>query len=70
MKKSFDAVKFMRKRRKQADDEDSGLDWMARRRKIRKLLAGDPLWENLMDRVTGDAGEQTRQNNDRAARTT
>jgi len=43
MKKSFDAVAWMRARREEIDREDKGLTWSERRDKTRKLLRNDPL---------------------------
>jgi len=51
MKKSFDAVDWMRKRRIEIDRETEGLSWQDRRRKIRESLKGDPLWERLKGRT-------------------
>lgn len=47
MKKSFDAVAWMRERRVEIDRETEGLSWRERRRKIQESLRGDPLWERL-----------------------
>ena len=51
MKKSFDAVGWMRKRRTEIDKEDQGLSWEEKMGKTRKLLENDPLWHRLRDRL-------------------
>jgi hypothetical protein len=51
VKKSFDAVTWMRKRRTEIDEEDKGLSWEEKRDKTRKLLEKDPLWLRLKNRV-------------------
>ena len=43
MRKGFDAVAFMRRRREEIDREDEGLTWEERVRKTRELLRNDPL---------------------------
>lgn len=52
MKKSFDAVGWMRKRRMEIDRETEGLSWEERSQRIRKSLEGDPLWERLKNCTT------------------
>jgi len=47
MKKRFDAVEFMRKRRREIDEEDALLTWKERSAKTRKTLERDPLWQRL-----------------------
>ncbi len=47
MKKVFDAVAWMRKRREEIDKEDQGLSWEEKHEKTRKLLEKDPLWQTL-----------------------
>jgi len=51
MKKSFDTVAWMRRRRTEIDEEDKGLSWIERHKKTRKLLERDPLWERLKSRL-------------------
>ena len=50
MKKTFDAVTWMRKRREEIDKEDQGLSWEEKHEKTRKLLEKEPLWPNLRKR--------------------
>ncbi len=59
MKKDFDAVAFMRKRRAEIDDEDAGLTWEERSVKTRALLEDDPLCLRLRERHVraGDRGQ-------------
>lgn len=51
MKKSFDAVGWMRKRRTEIDKEDQGLSWEEKLEKTRKLLENDRLWLRLKNRL-------------------
>ena len=51
MKKTFDAVAWMRKRRMEIDEEDQGLSWVEKRKKTRELLERDPLWHRLKNRL-------------------
>ena len=51
MKKTFDAVAWMRKRRIEIDEEDKGLSWEEKREKTRRLLEKDPLWLRLKGRL-------------------
>ena len=51
MKKTFDAVAWMRKQRMEIDEEDKGLSWEEKRAKTRKLLEKDPLWLRLKGRL-------------------
>ena len=51
MKKTFDAVAWMRKRREEIDKEDEGLSWEEKHKKTRKLLEKDPLWQSLRKRL-------------------
>lgn len=55
MKKSFDAVAWMRQRRAAIDKEDKGLTWEEKSRKTLGVLEGDPLWERLKSRVVEPA---------------
>jgi len=59
MKKTFDAVGFMRKRRTEIDEEDAALTWEERTAKTRKLLENDPLWRRLQKRVVQTGGIRT-----------
>ena len=43
MKKTFDAVAWMRKRREEIDKEDQGLSWEEKHEKTRKLLEKEML---------------------------
>jgi hypothetical protein len=51
MKKTFDAVAWMRRRRCEIDKEDEGLTWEERSRKTIALLEGNPRWERLKKRA-------------------
>ena len=51
MKKTFDAVAWMRRRRGEIDKEDQGLSWEEKHEKTRKLLEKDPLWQSLRERL-------------------
>lgn len=51
MKKTFDAVTWMRRRRAEIDDEDQGLSWEEKHEKTRRLLEKDPLWLRLKERL-------------------
>lgn len=51
MKKTFDAIAWMRKRRMQIDEEDRDLSWEEKRKKTRRLLDKDPLWQRLKNRL-------------------
>lgn len=43
MKKTFDAVQWMRQRRAQIDEEDRGLSWDEKRQKTRECVLRDPI---------------------------
>jgi hypothetical protein len=51
MKKTFDAVDWMRARRAKIDEEDRNLSWVEKREKTRQLLEIDPLWRRLKSRA-------------------
>ncbi len=51
MKKNFDAVTWMRKRRTEIDEDDRELSWEEKRQKTRHLLERDPLWLKLKERL-------------------
>ena len=55
MKKTFDAVAWMRKRRAEIDKEDQGVSWKEKDEKTRRLLEADPLWIRLKTRVVKSA---------------
>ena len=55
MKKTFDAVAWMRKRRAEIDKEDHGLSWKEKHEKTLRLLKVDPLWIKLKARVVESA---------------
>lgn len=43
MKKTFDAVQWMRQRRTEIDIEDRGLSWEEKRCKTHDIIIGDPI---------------------------
>ncbi|HPO16621.1 MAG TPA: hypothetical protein PLI09_24505 [Candidatus Hydrogenedentes bacterium] len=43
MKKTFDAVAWMRRRREEIDLEDQGLTWEDKRQKTHNIVLRDPL---------------------------
>ena len=51
MKKSFDAVAWMRERRRQIEEEDRGLTWAERSRKTRQIVLRDPVLGKLCRNV-------------------
>src|SRR4030042_1173213 len=51
VKKIFDAVGWMRKRREEIDKEDEGLSWEEKNEKTRKLIEQEPLWFSLKKRL-------------------
>lgn len=51
MKKKFDAVSWMRKKRELIDKEDSELTWEEKEQKTHSVVANDPLWQKLKTRV-------------------
>lgn len=59
MKKTFDAVAWMRKRRAEIDKEDEGLSWKEKEEKTRRLLKADPLWIRLKGRVVESADDSS-----------
>lgn len=44
MNKPFDAVAWMRKRRAEIEEQDSGLTWEERTQRTMERLKDDPLW--------------------------
>jgi hypothetical protein len=55
MKKTFDAVAWMRARRANIDEEDRELSWEEKRKKTGRLLETDPLWLRLKNRIVEPA---------------
>ncbi|MBI2059225.1 MAG: hypothetical protein HYT87_05580 [Nitrospirae bacterium] len=51
MKKGFDAVAWMRKRREEIEREDAGLTWQEKSLKTLGLLKDNPFWQRLKNRV-------------------
>jgi len=47
MKKTFDAVSWMRRRRTQIDEEDAPLTWAQKREKTREQVLRDPVLARL-----------------------
>jgi putative inorganic carbon (HCO3(-)) transporter len=50
LKKTFDAVTWMRRRRAKIDEEDQGLSWEEKRQKTRDFLEKDPLKKVITER--------------------
>jgi len=59
MKKTFDAVAWMRRRRAEIDKEDKGLSWKEKDEKTRRLLKTDPLWIRLKTRIVESADDSS-----------
>lgn len=53
MKKTFDAVAWMRQRRTQIDEEDAGLTWAQKRQRTREAVLRDPLLAPLCAETAG-----------------
>lgn len=51
MKKTFDAVQYMRDRRRQIDEEDDGLTWAEKRHKTHEIVMRDSLLSTLCAHV-------------------
>jgi hypothetical protein len=49
MKKTFDAVAWMRQRRSQIDEEDRSLTWAQKRQRTREQILQDPILACLCD---------------------
>jgi len=49
MKKAFDSVSWMRRRRAQIDEEDATLTWAQRRRKTHEQVLQDPVPARLCE---------------------
>jgi hypothetical protein len=47
MKKAFDAVSWMRRRRTEIDEEDTGLTWAQKREKTHEQVLRDPILSEL-----------------------
>ena len=56
MKKAFDAVAWMRAKRRKIDEEDEELSWKEKYEKTRQLLEMDPLWLRLKNRIVEPTG--------------
>ncbi len=56
MKNRFDAVSWMRERRKRIDEEDEKLSWQEKHEKTIQLLQKDPLWIKLQNRIVEPKG--------------
>jgi len=52
MKKTFDAVAFMRRRREELSHEYADLDWQEIEKRIRQALKDDPLWIKNNQNIT------------------
>jgi hypothetical protein len=51
MKKSFDCVAWMRKRRAEIDEEDRDLTWQEKRRRTHEIASRDPILGSLCRRA-------------------
>ncbi len=51
MKKTFDAVAWMRERRTQIDEEDRSLTWAQKRQRTHEQVLQDPLLARLCDEI-------------------
>ncbi|MHC4520836.1 MAG: hypothetical protein ACYTAS_19775 [Planctomycetota bacterium] len=51
MKKTFDAVSWMRRRRTQIDEQDRSLTWAQKRQRTREQILQDPLLARLCEEV-------------------
>ena len=51
MKKTFDAVSWMRERRTQIDQEDRSLTWEQKRQKTHEQARQDPVLAQLCDEI-------------------
>lgn len=58
MKKTFDAVSWMRKRREQIDREDALLTWEEKKQKTHSAISDDPIWQRLKSRVVSESQKQ------------
>ena len=50
VRKRFNAVEFMRRRRAEIDEEDKDLSWEEKTQKTLAILKDDPIWNWLKDR--------------------
>ena len=48
MKKTFDSIAFMRKRREELSRDYAGLSWQQIEKKIKKALKNNPLWKRCL----------------------
>jgi hypothetical protein len=62
MKKTFDAVAWMRARREEIDREEEGLSWEERWKRTLETLKDDPLYRRLRDRATHSVSRGTPRN--------
>jgi hypothetical protein len=51
MKKRFDCVAWMRKRRAEIDEEDRNLTWQEKRRRTHEIASRDPILGSLCGRT-------------------
>jgi len=51
VRKTFDAVDWMRTRRAKIDQEDQTLSWEEKHKRTHRLLETDPLWKRLKNRI-------------------
>jgi len=51
MKKTFDAVSWMRQRRTQIDEEDATLTWVQKREKTHEQVRQDPILSRLSEKT-------------------
>ena len=58
MRKTFDCVEFMRKRREEIEAEDASLTWEERHDKTHAIVMADPLWREFEDRIVCPQAEQ------------
>lgn len=68
MKKTFDAVSWMRKRREEIDKEDASLSWEAKKQKTYAVISDDPLWQKLKSRVVSESQSQQKESAEKRPR--
>ncbi len=51
MKKPFNAVRWMRKRRTEIDEEDRAITWEEKRRKTHDIVSHNPILKEFCSRV-------------------
>jgi hypothetical protein len=59
MKKTFDAVAWMRTRREEIDCEEEGLSWEERWKRTLETLKDDPLYRRLRARAIRGGNQST-----------